>query len=325
MSEPTPDAAAIDRARRNAADLVSALVFVDVGLATLYGAWTMPRLEIRGIHPLTAPGLLPGVLAAALILCGVLLAAKACARTRRARWAGGPGGAGKQPRGGPDRRGAGTGAGLDPRAGRLAALLAGQRDLRLQLHRHFRGRARLGTAGAAANPRLGGRGRAGVERRRGDRLRSSLPRSAAVAERGRVRRTVLSRPGPAQHPDAAVDPQRRLGDAAGDSHRHPAGAAATMGVALLVTFTYPMAPEQAILTLMCVYIGAMYGGNTVRSPHSPLGPQPAPPAPHIANRSRRDPSGWSRRRASSRPTTRDSGFACPCRSRPRSRGSSEAP
>ena len=34
-----------------------------------------------------------------------------------------------------------------------------------------------------------------------------------------------------------------------------------MGVALLVTFTYPMAPDQAILTLMCVYIGAIYGGS----------------------------------------------------------------
>jgi hypothetical protein len=77
MSEPTPDAAAIDRARRNAADLVAALAFVALGVATFYGAWTMPRLENRGIHPLTAPGLLPGVLAAALILCGVLLAAKA--------------------------------------------------------------------------------------------------------------------------------------------------------------------------------------------------------------------------------------------------------
>ena len=34
-----------------------------------------------------------------------------------------------------------------------------------------------------------------------------------------------------------------------------------MGVALLVTFTYPMPPDQAILTLMCVYIGAIYGGS----------------------------------------------------------------
>jgi putative tricarboxylic transport membrane protein len=39
------------------------------------------------------------------------------------------------------------------------------------------------------------------------------------------------------------------------------GLTATMGVALLVTFTYPMPPDQAILTLMCVYIGAIYGGS----------------------------------------------------------------
>jgi hypothetical protein len=76
MSEPTPEAAA-DRARRNGADLVTALVFVALGLATFWASWTMPRLENRGIHPLTAPGLLPGALAVALTACGLLLAAKA--------------------------------------------------------------------------------------------------------------------------------------------------------------------------------------------------------------------------------------------------------
>ncbi len=39
------------------------------------------------------------------------------------------------------------------------------------------------------------------------------------------------------------------------------GLTATMGVALLVTLTYKMAPEQAILCLMCVYSGAIYGGS----------------------------------------------------------------
>ncbi len=39
------------------------------------------------------------------------------------------------------------------------------------------------------------------------------------------------------------------------------GLTATMGVALLVTLTYSMPPEQAILTLMCVYLGAIYGGS----------------------------------------------------------------
>lgn len=39
------------------------------------------------------------------------------------------------------------------------------------------------------------------------------------------------------------------------------GLTATMGVALLVTLTYKMVPDQAILTLMCVYLGAIYGGS----------------------------------------------------------------
>jgi putative tricarboxylic transport membrane protein len=39
------------------------------------------------------------------------------------------------------------------------------------------------------------------------------------------------------------------------------GLTATMGVALLVTLTYKMAPDQAILCLMCVYSGAIYGGS----------------------------------------------------------------
>jgi putative tricarboxylic transport membrane protein len=67
----------IDRPRRNAADLLAGLSFVALGLALLYGSWTMPRLEERGVHPLTVPGLVPGLLALALLLCGGLLAAGA--------------------------------------------------------------------------------------------------------------------------------------------------------------------------------------------------------------------------------------------------------
>ncbi|WP_417308291.1 tripartite tricarboxylate transporter permease [Devosia sp.] len=39
------------------------------------------------------------------------------------------------------------------------------------------------------------------------------------------------------------------------------GLTATMAVALLVTLTYKMDPSQAILSLMCVYSGAIYGGS----------------------------------------------------------------
>ena len=39
------------------------------------------------------------------------------------------------------------------------------------------------------------------------------------------------------------------------------GLTATMGVALLVTLTYGMPGDQAILTLICMYVGAIYGGS----------------------------------------------------------------
>lgn len=39
------------------------------------------------------------------------------------------------------------------------------------------------------------------------------------------------------------------------------GLTATMGVALLTTLTYKMGPDQAILVLICCYVGAIYGGS----------------------------------------------------------------
>ncbi|WEX10130.1 tripartite tricarboxylate transporter permease [Chelativorans sp. AA-79] len=39
------------------------------------------------------------------------------------------------------------------------------------------------------------------------------------------------------------------------------GLTATMGVALLVTLTYKMPPDQAMLSLMALYVGAIYGGS----------------------------------------------------------------
>lgn len=84
MSEPTslddatpdqPAGAAAD-ARMNRADLAAAIVFIVLGAAVLYGSFTMDRLEIRRINPLTAPGLVPGMLSIALIICGILLATR---------------------------------------------------------------------------------------------------------------------------------------------------------------------------------------------------------------------------------------------------------
>jgi len=105
MAEPGPEQAA-DRGRGNAADLVSGVVFVLLGLAVLYGAWTMPRLENRGVHPLTAPGLVPGLLAVALVACGAMLAAGARRGNLRAGLAGL------------------AALGLGPQAGRVATALA---------------------------------------------------------------------------------------------------------------------------------------------------------------------------------------------------------
>jgi putative tricarboxylic transport membrane protein len=39
------------------------------------------------------------------------------------------------------------------------------------------------------------------------------------------------------------------------------GLTATMGVALLTTLTYKLGPEQAILALICMYVGSIYGGS----------------------------------------------------------------
>ncbi len=59
------------------ADLITGLVLFALSLAVIYGAWTMPRLEIRQIHPLSAPGLTPGLLGIALALTSLLLIARA--------------------------------------------------------------------------------------------------------------------------------------------------------------------------------------------------------------------------------------------------------
>jgi putative tricarboxylic transport membrane protein len=39
------------------------------------------------------------------------------------------------------------------------------------------------------------------------------------------------------------------------------GLTATMGVALLTTLTFTMGPQVAMLVLVCVYVGAIYGGS----------------------------------------------------------------
>jgi hypothetical protein len=59
------------------ADLVSAVVWLIVGGAIVYGSWTMDRLAYLNINPYTVPGLVPGVLGAALMIMALVLLARA--------------------------------------------------------------------------------------------------------------------------------------------------------------------------------------------------------------------------------------------------------
>jgi putative tricarboxylic transport membrane protein len=68
------------------ADLVAAVVFIVLGALILYGSWTMPRLEVRRIHPLTIPGLVPGLLSLSLIICGTLLAIRSLRSRAEGGW-----------------------------------------------------------------------------------------------------------------------------------------------------------------------------------------------------------------------------------------------
>lgn len=62
------------------ADLVSALLWMAFGGAVLIGAWRMDRLEHLHINKYEAPGLVPGMLGAAVLLLGLMLALRAIKR-----------------------------------------------------------------------------------------------------------------------------------------------------------------------------------------------------------------------------------------------------
>ncbi|HUG61230.1 MAG TPA: tripartite tricarboxylate transporter TctB family protein [Methylomirabilota bacterium] len=70
--------------RAASADLATGVVLFALSVAMIYGSWTMGRLEIRQIHPLTAPGLLPGLLGIALGLCSLALIGQAVRARSRA-------------------------------------------------------------------------------------------------------------------------------------------------------------------------------------------------------------------------------------------------
>ncbi|TWO68410.1 hypothetical protein FN976_22520 [Caenimonas sedimenti] len=62
------------------ADFVSALVWVVFGGAIAVGAWRMDRLEKLHINKYEIPGLVPGLLGAAILALGLALAARSIAR-----------------------------------------------------------------------------------------------------------------------------------------------------------------------------------------------------------------------------------------------------
>jgi putative tricarboxylic transport membrane protein len=63
--------------RASRADLVTGALLFVLSVAIIYASWTMDRLEIRQIHPLSVPGLLPGILGLALAVCSLVLIAQA--------------------------------------------------------------------------------------------------------------------------------------------------------------------------------------------------------------------------------------------------------
>jgi hypothetical protein len=65
------------------ADLVTGAVLFALSVAVVTGAWTMDRLELRHIHPLSAPGLLPGLLGLALAVTSLMLISKAAGAVRK--------------------------------------------------------------------------------------------------------------------------------------------------------------------------------------------------------------------------------------------------
>lgn len=69
------------------ADLLTGLVLLALGISVVWLSWDMPRLGTRGIHPATAPGLVPGLLGLALTLCGAVLTLRSArATTDAAGW-----------------------------------------------------------------------------------------------------------------------------------------------------------------------------------------------------------------------------------------------
>jgi hypothetical protein len=71
------DAAAGEPRPSARADFFGGLAWTALGTAILIASWRMDRLERMGVSFFTAPGLVPGVLGVLIVLCGLVLAARA--------------------------------------------------------------------------------------------------------------------------------------------------------------------------------------------------------------------------------------------------------
>ena len=86
MTEQTQEPVEAEAPAMIKADLLASLFFIVLSATTLYGSWTMDRLANRRINPMTAPGLVPGLLSAALLICGFVLAARSLRTPAAGGW-----------------------------------------------------------------------------------------------------------------------------------------------------------------------------------------------------------------------------------------------
>jgi hypothetical protein len=77
--------------REYRAELWGALGWMGFGAAVLVASWRMDRLESLNINPWSAPGLMPGVLGALMLLFGAALVLRVLAQATRGERAASPG------------------------------------------------------------------------------------------------------------------------------------------------------------------------------------------------------------------------------------------
>lgn len=80
MNDAAPPSRPPLRASWATADHIGGLIWLVFGAALFYASWTMDRLAAQGINPVTAPGLLPGLVGLAIVVFGLVLLIRRDAR-----------------------------------------------------------------------------------------------------------------------------------------------------------------------------------------------------------------------------------------------------